>query len=222
MDAHAVWVFAHIMLFVYWLGGDLGVFVLANMVKNGKLSFETRATLLQGAMLVDLVPRLCFALMLPVGLTLAGQLDLIDMHRGWTIAAWAVALAWCWLILSGPKWANDPAARERARTASLLGQSVLGALTIGAAILSLIDAGGPFRVDWLAWKALFYGLCFPAAIMIDVAFGPLGPAFARLATDGSTPELECEITRVINRTFVWVLMVYALVALAGFFGTVKP
>ncbi|MFX6819299.1 hypothetical protein ABTH35_20250, partial [Acinetobacter baumannii] len=35
--------------------------------------------------------------------------------------------------------------------------------------------GAPIAVPWLAWKALLFGLIFIAAILIDVAFKPVGP-----------------------------------------------
>lgn len=48
-----LWKFAHILLFVYWLGADLGVFLLARAAKRADLSFEQRALLLKMALLID-------------------------------------------------------------------------------------------------------------------------------------------------------------------------
>ncbi|NDE86742.1 MAG: hypothetical protein EB048_04050 [Gammaproteobacteria bacterium] len=40
---HAIWVFVHVMLLVYWLGADLGVLLLAKAAKRPELSFAERA-----------------------------------------------------------------------------------------------------------------------------------------------------------------------------------
>jgi hypothetical protein len=71
VDTYSLWVFAHILLFVYWLGADAGLYLVMVFVKNGTLSFETRATLIRLAFYIDLFPRICFALILPVGMHLA-------------------------------------------------------------------------------------------------------------------------------------------------------
>lgn len=57
---HPLWVFVHVMLLVYWLGADLGVFLLAKAAKRTELSFAERAFALRMAVSIDLVPRLCF------------------------------------------------------------------------------------------------------------------------------------------------------------------
>jgi hypothetical protein len=220
VDGHQVWVFVHILLLVYWLGADVGVFVLARMSKDAKLSVETRAKLLQAALAVDLLPRLCFALMVPVGLHLAVRLGLIAAPAWLEPAAWAYALLWCGLLLRAPAWEGKPAA-ARFRQANLTVQGLLGAGFIGAGALSLGGAG-PILAPWLAQKAILFGLCYPAAIMIDVAFQPGVAAFGAIATQGSTPEREQIFARSVDATCAWVVAVYALVALAAFWGTVQP
>ena len=40
---HLVWQYLHILLFVFWLGGDVGVWLSMAFVRDARLSFETRA-----------------------------------------------------------------------------------------------------------------------------------------------------------------------------------
>ena len=88
MSGHGIWVFLHVMLLVYWLGADLGVFVLARAAKRPSLSFAERAFALRMATVIDLVPRLCFTVMFPVGLHVADS-------GGWVqVPSWAFGLAW--------------------------------------------------------------------------------------------------------------------------------
>lgn len=220
MDGHQLWVFAHVMLLVYWLGADVGVLVLARMSLNAALSVETRATLLKGAMLIDVLPRLCFPLMLPVGLMLIASLGLIGLPAWLTPAAWAYALVWCGLTLASAGWEGKPAAQVW-RMANLSKQGLFGVVILGLAVWSLAG-DGPIAPDWLALKLLAFGLIYPAAIMIDVAFGPGVLAFGAIATEGSTPEREAAYRRSIDATCLWVVIVYGLVAVTAFYGTVKP
>lgn len=220
MDSHQVWVFAHIMLLVYWLGADVGVFVLARMSKNAALSVETRAKLLEGAMIVDQLPRLCFALMVPVGLLLALRLGLVTAPDWLLPAAWTYGIGWCLLLLQAPKWEGKPAG-ARFRQANLGAQVLLGAAFVAAGALSL-EGTGPVTAPWLAQKLIIFGLIYWAAIMIDVAFRPGIAAFGAIAVQGSTPELERSYARSIDHTCLWVVVVYALVALAAFWGVVQP
>ena len=49
ISAIDVWKYIHILLFVYWLGADLGVFLLALASKRRNLSFPERALALKMA-----------------------------------------------------------------------------------------------------------------------------------------------------------------------------
>jgi hypothetical protein len=69
---------------------------------------------------------------------------------------------------------------------------------------------------------LLFGLVFLCSIMIDLEFRPMGPAFARLATEGSTPEIEAVIRRTVDRAVVWVGAIYILLLSIAFLGAVKP
>ena len=69
--AHGIVKYIHVLLFVYWLGGDAGVFYSSRFVLNSKLSRDARLTAFKIFVNLDMLPRYCLALMLTVGGVLA-------------------------------------------------------------------------------------------------------------------------------------------------------
>jgi hypothetical protein len=220
MDAHKLWIFAHIMLLVYWLGADLGVFILARRAKNAALAFETRLKLLEAAMAIDLLPRVCFALMVPVGATLAATAGIIGLPLPALAVVWAYGVVWSALTVLATRWEGTPRGALW-RKANLGMQGLLGAVFIAVAVASLVGAG-PIDSPWLAQKLFLFGLIYPAAIMIDVAFQPGVKAFAAIAAEGSTERREKAFSKSVDATCFWVLIVYFLVALTAFWGVMQP
>jgi len=96
--SHSIWIFLHILLLVYWLGADLGVLLLARAAKRPELSFAERAFALRMAMVIDLVPRICFTLMFPVGLHVTASGGFAVVPEWAFVLAWAVCLGWLALL----------------------------------------------------------------------------------------------------------------------------
>lgn len=214
----SVLAFVHILLFVFWLGADVGVFVLAQMVKRRGLSFETRATLMEGLVLIDLLPRLSWALMLPVGLQLATSLGLVQPGLALP-AAWVIGVGWAALILIAARDHESSFAQTWAKVQLGL-VALIGSALVAIALWSFLG-DGPIDAPWLATKVLFYGLIFFVGIGLEMSFLPVIAVFPKLA-EGPNEAHEAALSRGINITSVWVLMLYSLVALAAFWGTVKP
>lgn len=213
------WLFIHIMLLVFWLGTDIGVLVLARAARRSDLSFAQRAVLLQYAMLIDFLPRICLTLAFAVGLHLAASMGLVSLPPVAFAAAWIIGLGWLALLFALHAAQGTPRQTRLAR-ANLALQAVLGTGVIALGVWSLLGSG-PFLPAWLAGKVLLFGLIFVCSIMIDVEFRPMGPAFARLASEGSTPQIEAVISRSIDRAIVWVLAIYVLLFAIAFLGTHK-
>ena len=220
MDSYSLLVFVHVLLFVYWLGADLGVFMLARGAMNPKYSFDQRAVMLKFAGYIDLTPRLSFALIFPVGLHMAQYLGLVDVAPWVFTVLWIVAIVWSIAIISIFRLEGKPAAATIAK-ALFAWQLLMFFVATGLGLYSLVT-GGPFATSWLSLKIVVFGLIFGAGIGIDMSFQPLGPAFERLAKEGSTPEIEATIRRTVNITCGYVILVYVLVAAAAFFGVAKP
>lgn len=214
-------VWLHMLLLVLWLGGDLGVFILGQHFRRRDYSLPERLTLLKLLIITDLGPRFAWALMVPMSLTL--------LHAGgwWpglpaaaVLAAWAIGLGWSWLVWDAHTHDMTPRADRNRRLESRL-RVALAAFYLGLGTLSLAT-NAPLAEDWLALKALLFGLIFVAAIMIDHKFKPVGPQLMALIDQGSSDETEIPLRATMDATRRWVLLVYALLLATSWLGAVKP
>jgi hypothetical protein len=88
-------VYAHLLLFVLWLGGDLGVFVLGQHFRIRSYSLSERLTLLKLLVAIDMGPRSAWALMVPMSLTLLYAGGLWAGLPFWGVVAGCLALLHC-------------------------------------------------------------------------------------------------------------------------------
>lgn len=212
--------FIHLLLFVFWLGGDLGVFVLGQQSRRKHVySNEQRQALLKVLIMVDMGPRTCIALMVPISLTLA--------HVGswWIMPWWLLAAGWIvgavLLTASWTTFLNHGKPIEKTAKAIDFWLQILMALFYGGvAVLSLINKD-PIAQSWLAGKTLLYSLIFVCAILIDFSYRPMAGALQKLQ-DAPSPETEKAVLAIQNQTRRWVMGIYVLLFLIGFFGSVKP
>jgi hypothetical protein len=214
------WKFIHILLFVYWLGADLGVFLLARAARRSDLTFDQRVLALRMAMKIDILPRLSFALMFPVGLELSAALGLVEPGLATRIAAWTVSAIWVAIVVGMVRKEGGSRAAALRHANVLLHWTLL--VVVGAIGVTSVLGRGPFPAGWLGWKILLFALIFFCGIMIDRRFEPVAPAFARLAAEGSRPDIEHAIQSAIDRSVAWVLALYALVVAVAFLGTARP
>lgn len=218
---YQLFVFLHLLLFMLWLGADVGVNMLGrHFRKHDKYDVSQRMVLLQLLVNLDMIPRTAWALMVPVTVTM------IDIGDFWSLTVWGVAFSWIigglWLWLVWYAHLHDQTPRAaRARKIELFLKYCLSAFYLGLAIVSLVY-GEPLAATWMALKALMFGLIFFAAILIDRFFKPVGPLLQKLIAEGSSREVEVLLLKTMNksRTCVWV--VYALVIGTAFLGNVKP
>ncbi len=217
---YVAWKYLHLLLFVFWIGTDVGVLLLARKFRDASLPVPSRVLLLQQALVIDTLPRICFVLMLPAGASLAASSGLVDIPGLYLGILWVAAFAWLGLGLTAAKNAETPRgpALQKAHWALL---AVIGA-GIAVAGLWLGAQGLPATAPWLAAKLVVYGLICFAAIGIDWAFGPIGPAVMKLMTEGSSPALEQTITASVNRALWFVYSLYGAVLLAAFIGVSRP
>ena len=217
---YTVAVFFHIILFVFWLGADLGVAIAgANFRKHKTYSIPERLAILKLLVAIDMGPRSAWALMI------ASTVTLLYLGGYWLLPLWAVAAAWAvsllWLALVWRIHAlgQDPRAKPLKTVESVLKWALAAAYLGLGAVSFLYDE--PLAEDWLAAKAVLFGLIFVAAILIDVMFRPVGPLLLRLVEEGSSEATEGPLLATMNRSRFWVRVTYLLLVVTAFIGTTK-
>lgn len=220
MSAYEIWKFLHVLMFVFWVGTDMGVMLGARKSTDSRLTLETRLVLVKLALLIELLPRTMWAMALPFGVMLSRQLELLDISDAGVAGVWLFTLVWVSISLGGAHYSEKPIGQRLAR----INRWIIGALGV---TLTAIGAwsyfgAGPFETGWLAAKVALYGVINLTVLGIEASFIPVGPAFGRLFTEGSTPEVEAAISRGMQTTMFWVYASYILILIVGFIGIAKP
>ena len=217
--AHGLVKYLHILLFVYWLGGDAGVFYSSKFVTNTSLSRDARLTAFKIFINLDMLPRYCLALMLTVGGVLAEFVGY--EHPLWqTIAIVALGPIWVWVV-------HTIHAREGTEFSKKLAvlDKQFRVFMIVAIIASVAYhwTTGPLQpYPWIAAKLLiFAGLIF-CGFMIRVNIPPFIEGFKVLAASGATPESDQKMIDGMAACRPYVLLIWAGVAISALLGVLKP
>lgn len=218
MDALEFWRWAHILLFVFWLGADVGVFLCGSWARREELSVEQRMILLQASAVVDLWPRVSAALMLPVGLMLARNWN-PSLDASWITASWLAAGAWLVLTFVGLRHMGKPLGATLQQVTNVL-LVVLSVVCFAGGWAWLNSAYSPG--SWLAGKLALYGVVCLLAIAIDLMFRPVIQGFMMLPDAAQRTQANQVIRSGMNRTLMVVGTLYAVLVIASWLGVAKP
>lgn len=206
----------HVLVLVYWLGGDLGAFYGSNFMVDPKRTVIERRMALKILNNIDMAPRTALILALPTGLGLAwmkGWLMLpayvpglvVLLALGWLALAWAVHLTHS----SGALKRIDIAIRW-------------------VVLIALFGFGfaGLFKVVemplFIALKLMILATCVSLGLLVRRQLVPLFPAIRTMIDTGPTPESDAIIARVNARARISVLTLWALLLGAAYLGIATP
>jgi hypothetical protein len=217
--AHGLLLFLHILLFVYWLGGDVGVFYSSTFVTDTSLSREARLTAFKIFINLDMLPRYCLALMLTVGGALAHYIGY--EHPQWQLTA-IIALGplWVWVVHTihakeGTEFGRTLATWDRRFRVFMIVAIV--------ASVAYHWVTGPLRpYPWLAAKLLIFAALIFCGFMIRRNIPPFIEGFRTLAASGATPESDRKMTEGMAACRPYVLLIWAGVAISARLGVLKP
>lgn len=217
--AHTLALTAHLLLFAWWLGGDLGVFYSSGRVVDA--SQPRAARLMAGRIMLalDLVPRICMSLMLTVSALLTESVGI--PHPAWQMTG---------VLLLGPVWLalvlflhfrEGSAAAPAVRRLDLALRWVVIVAVVTSATWSLASdrlAAYP----WLAAKLYLFAFLVFCGLMIRRGLPPFIAGCAALAAGRETPESDRAMAASLARMRPWVLAIWAGLAASAVLGVAKP
>ncbi len=217
MTEIAIFTLLHLLVFVYWLGGDLGAFYTSRFLIRPGISVDRRMLAAKIVNDVDMAPRTALILAFPTGLTLAHVKGWISLPLPLLAAVWVVALGW--LALAWAIHMKHGAAPTLWRTVDLGLRWVLIAGLAAAAAWNIAGEGSlPL---FLSLKLLALAGCTALGLYIRAVLKPLGPALMGLAgPDGAAAESSLAAT--LNRARPLVTGIWALLIAAALLALLKP
>ena len=199
----------HILVFVYWLGGDLGVFYASTILTDTKTSPQGRIVAAKILTHVDMAPRSAMILTLPTGLTLANIGGWLELSELTLIGVWLLSLAWLALA-----WAIHIRHLPPASVWRRLDLIVRGALIIG--LLGFAISG--VTAVFLALKMAILAITILLGLLIRRALEPFGAAFAAMVAHGPSDATDTTIAVCLNQSRPLVLLIWGLISVAALLG----
>jgi hypothetical protein len=219
MAEYEIWKFLHICMFVFWLGTDMGVMLCSKKSTDPNLGVEARFQMLEMALKIEILPRVMWVMALPLGVHLSKSLGYIEPSILTLSLMWIFVLMWLVINVGGAANLDKPWGQQLSK----INRVVVASLGVGLIIVaaSSFMGYGPYEPNSIALKVGLYGLINLTILGIEIAFFPLGMAFERLATEGSSPELESSITNGMKTTLLWVHATYIMIFIVAFIGVTK-
>ncbi|MFN7053960.1 hypothetical protein [Hyphomonas sp.] len=216
----ALFTLLHLLVFVYWLGGDLGAFYTSRFLIRPGVSADRRLMAAKIVGDVDMAPRTALILALPTGLSLAAAKGWLAMGPAVMAALWAGSLAW--LALAWAIHNRHGAAPMAWRQADLMIRWLMIAGLVAAAAWSLSGAGGGDGLPlFLSLKLLALAGCTGLGLYIRAVLAPLGPALMGL-TGPDAAGAEASLAATLNRARPLVVCIWALLIAAAALALFKP
>lgn len=217
--AHAIALIVHLLLFAYWLGGDVGVFYSSRFVVDATRPREARLAAARIMLGLDVIPRVCLSLTLTVG-GLLNEFYGVH-HPAWELAA-LLALGPCWLaVVLYLHFREGTAAAQRLQHLDVAFRWFLIA-AVGASVAHSLATGRLDAQPWIAAKLLVFAFLVFCGLMIRLRLPPFMAGIRALAADRVTPESERGMQASLTRMRPWVLAIWAGVLAAAVLGVVKP
>jgi hypothetical protein len=203
----------HILIFVYWLGGDLGVFYSSTILTDTKTSPQGRIAAAKVLAQVDMAPRTAMILTLPTGLTLASLAGYVSLSGVAIAALWLLAFGW--LTLAWVIHLKHLPPSSFWRKADLGVRAVLIVGLLGIAASGLVPL-------FLSLKLAILATTIVMGLLIRRALAPFGAAFGSMIANGPTAETDAIIAKSLNQSRPAVVCIWVLLLIAALLGIAKP
>ncbi|MBM3512128.1 MAG: hypothetical protein FJX59_00270 [Alphaproteobacteria bacterium] len=209
----------HLLGFVYWLGGDVGVFYSSGFVVNPKYSVQTRTVAAKIMMDLDLIPRICMTWMLTIGAQLASMQG-VDHYPGQMIALWVLSPLWCFMVIYMHFSHGSPLSKAMGPIDFWLRRILIAGII--ASVIYTIATGRLDTTPWLTAKVALFAYLIFAGVMIRRHLPGFIVGLTALAKGSINDDENAQMNKGLSGARPWVLSIWVVVFLEAVLGVVKP
>ena len=213
----AVFALIHVLVFVYWLGGDLGAFYTSRFLTQPDVSPDRRLMAAKIVGDVDMAPRTALILALPTGLMLAESKGWVSL--GWGFVAVIVLASLIWLAIA---WKLHLQHVPPPQTLKRVDMVIRWAMVLGLGGWAVAALASAVTLPlFIALKMLALVGCILLGLFIRSVLTPLGPALAGL--NGHDADVaQASLAQTLNRARPLVSGIWVLLLIAAFLGLWTP
>ena len=220
MSGEDIALLLHLLLFAYWLGGDIGVFYSSGFAINPKLSRGARQAAGTIMMNLDLIPRLCLSLMLTVGGILTHYYGI--EHPLWQMIG---------IILLGPIWTcaliyihfNEGTDLVKKMTKiDYYFRWIMVFTLIASVTYAFLYTDRLAESPWLGAKLIVFAALIFCGIMIRKYIGGFITGIHNIATDNINEADDIAMAASLSKARIFVLTIWFLLFVEVWIGVVKP
>ncbi len=218
LDGHVMLRLAHLVLFAYWLGADLGVFMGGGYMSRPGLAMDDRNQIRKFVMDIDLAPRIALVAMLPVGFQLSLEWG-APVAATWLPAIWIAATLWIAALISIHFVPRAAMVSRLSKVDLILRYLLMVALAVAGGRIMLGAAGDV--PAWLGAKLLVFVLILIVGVRLRRVAAQWYPAMQRFAA-GDEAGGQTLLNARRSKAKITALIMWALVAVAAVLGAIKP
>ena len=219
MSNYELMLLIHIILFCYWLGGDIGVFYSSNFVVDSKLSREARLVAAKIMLGCDLIPKICMSPMLTVG-------GILTHYNGIDHPLWQ----WIGIILLGPVWLSIVLVQHFKHQAAYIPTLtkidfyfrwlLVAGIVVSCAIS--ISTGRLDEAPWITIKLLGFAFLIFCGLMIRVNLKDFGASYGKIVLNHYGEEDNQAMALSLKKVKPWVVTIWIVLVIEAALGIVKP
>jgi thiol-disulfide isomerase/thioredoxin len=219
VTVHRLWLYAHILLFVFWLGADLGVFLCGRAAVKPGLTPEQRLRTAELMNRIDLAPRISASLMLTVGGILT---EYVGVPHPWWQMAGIVLLGpvWLALVLATYVMEGRPLGMSGARLDDAFRAVLVVAVPVSVAWSWI--TGRLEDAPYVAIKLLLFAALMLLGLLLRRRSRPFTEGLRRLAQGEPSEPVVAAMAASRGRAWPLIIAIWLALALAALMGIVKP